>query len=361
MKRTRIFIDPGHGGRDPGAVANGMRESDIVLQVSLILRNILQNDGIEVIMSRTSDITLTLLQRTQMANNSDADFFISIHTNAGGGTGAETFISATKQQDRPFATTINDNYVRIMGLRNRGVRLDTQAFVGSLHVLRQTRMPAILVELAFIDSPLNNPDVNILRNRRNDMAQALSVGIVEFLGIDLNIPNVASWAVDAWYWAINYNITDGARPIESVTRQEAITILYRYNLLAYQSGFGINPNTSQIDIPNADNWAIVPLSWAMSLNISDGTRPKDNITRQEFITILYRYTMRLMIDSQAAATLDTNIEENEQNNTFNDVANWALDAWLWAIKISLSDGTRPTDSITRQEVVTLIYRHTNRL
>lgn len=179
----KIYIDAGHGGRDPGAVGNGMRESDIVLEVSRTLGNILTQAGVDVRYSRTDDSFPAISERWGAANSWGADYFISIHANAGGGTGAETFIAATKQGDRAFAQAVNDTLAAAMGLRNRGVKLDTQAAVGSLGVLRNTRMPALLIELAFIDSPASNPDVNILRNRRADMAQALAKGILEFTGM----------------------------------------------------------------------------------------------------------------------------------------------------------------------------------
>ena len=184
MSRKRIFIDAGHGGHDPGAVGNGMRESDIALEVSNALSGLLKSAGVETILSRTSDRAVTINERWQAANAQRADYFISIHVNAGGGTGAETFIAATKPQDREFASVVNDTYAEAMGLRNRGVKLDSTTRHGSLGVLRHTTMPAILVELAFIDSPPGNPDVNILRDRRQEMAEALAAGVFRFLGIE---------------------------------------------------------------------------------------------------------------------------------------------------------------------------------
>lgn len=122
MSRHKIFIDPGHGGRDPGAVGNGMRESDIVLDVSRLLGNIIEAAGIDVTLSRTDDRALTVNERWQAANAWAATHFISVHVNATGGTGSETFIAATKQGDRPFALAVNDTYAIAMGLRNRDYR-----------------------------------------------------------------------------------------------------------------------------------------------------------------------------------------------------------------------------------------------
>ncbi|MCL2531598.1 MAG: N-acetylmuramoyl-L-alanine amidase [Oscillospiraceae bacterium] len=182
-EQHKIFIDPGHGGRDPGAVGNNLRESDINLAVSLRLGELLRAAGVDVRFSRTTDTLPVFAERARSANTWGADYFVSVHANAGGGTGGETFIAATKPQDRPFAQAINDPYCAAMGLRNRGVKLDSVTPRGRFDALRSANMPAILVELAFIDSPLHNPDVPILRNRRNDMAQALADALLSYLGV----------------------------------------------------------------------------------------------------------------------------------------------------------------------------------
>lgn len=182
----KIFLDAGHGGRDPGAVNNAfnLRESDIVLEVSQNLAAILTEAGFEVRQSRTADAFIKIDERWRVANAWGADYFISIHANAGGGTGAETFISATKQDNRIFAQTVNDTYAAAMGLSNRGVKLDSTTRHGSLGVLRWSRMPAILVELAFIDSPAHNPDLSILQFKRDVMAESLAKGIFKYLDIE---------------------------------------------------------------------------------------------------------------------------------------------------------------------------------
>lgn len=86
----KIFIDPGHGGKGPGAIGNNLQEKDINLSVALKLRALLEKQGIEIKLSRSTDTYLTINKRYQLANAWNADYFISIHCNAGGGTGAET-------------------------------------------------------------------------------------------------------------------------------------------------------------------------------------------------------------------------------------------------------------------------------
>ena len=95
---TKIFIDPGHGGTDPGAVGNGLQEKNLTLSIATQIRDMLvsEYENVEVRMSRTGDTTLSLTERTNMANSWGADYFLSVHINAGGGTGFESFIHTTK-------------------------------------------------------------------------------------------------------------------------------------------------------------------------------------------------------------------------------------------------------------------------
>jgi len=184
-KKPKIFIDEGHnptGFWNAGASANGMTEQDIVWDVGNYLAQILRND-FDIRRSRPTRTTVlgtdnnsSVNARWQMSNNWGADYFISIHVNAGKGTGAETFYF--NADAREFAQTVQTHYYRAMGLRNRQTVKTNQ-----WAVLRMTNCPAILLELAFIDSPLHNPDVNILRHRRYQMAQAIAKGIYKYFDI----------------------------------------------------------------------------------------------------------------------------------------------------------------------------------
>jgi N-acetylmuramoyl-L-alanine amidase len=156
---TKIFIDPGHGGRDPGAVANGMQEKELALQIGLRMRDILLNeyDGVQVRMSRDRDVFVSLEDRARMANNWGADYFVSIHHNAGGGTGFESFIH-TSQASRTVAlrNVVHDEIMRMLsGVRDRGKK------AANFAVLRLTRMPAVLTENLFVD---NANDARLLRD-----------------------------------------------------------------------------------------------------------------------------------------------------------------------------------------------------
>ena len=191
-----ICLDPGHGGRDPGAVGNGMRESDIVLEVCHFLRQILEKYGVRVQMTRSTDVALTVNERWQVANTVNADLFLSIHVNAfnlSSANGAETFIfdngSERTRQSRAFGSELLRRFVAETGIRDRGVRLDGQSqHSGGLGVLRNTRMPATLFELAFISADSQFPDVRTLRDRRQEMAMILAEGVLAYLQIETPPP-----------------------------------------------------------------------------------------------------------------------------------------------------------------------------
>lgn len=147
---TKIFIDPGHGGRDPGAVANGLQEKDIVLTIAQQMRYMLEDYAdVEVTMSREDDRFVRLSERAQMANEWGADYFVSVHVNAGGGTGFESFI----WNGNVFQATIaNQNVVHAEIVRHIG-GTDRGKKRANFAVLRETSMPSILTENMFIDRP----------------------------------------------------------------------------------------------------------------------------------------------------------------------------------------------------------------
>src|SRR5690625_830321 len=149
---TKIFIDPGHGGSDPGAVANGLREKDLTLDIAKRIEKYLDDNfmGHTIRMSRTTDKTMSLKQRTDDANRWGADFFLSVHINAGGGTGYEDFIYnrlSNSSRTAKLRDTIHAEVVKEQkAWRNRGKKK------ANFHVLRESRMSAMLTENGFIDT-----------------------------------------------------------------------------------------------------------------------------------------------------------------------------------------------------------------
>ena len=166
-----VFLDPGHGGRDPGAVYNGLREKDLNMSIYRKLRSELEKLGYTVLTSRDSDVYMDYVtERSEMVNKTDADVFISIHFNATGVPGAnrsgvETYIYEPDEDIKPrinkvahddptrlseskrLADNIHNSVVSVAGANDRGVHGSNYA------VLRETIKPAVLLELGYIDSP----------------------------------------------------------------------------------------------------------------------------------------------------------------------------------------------------------------
>lgn len=148
---VKIYIDPGHGGTDPGAIGNGLEEKNVTLAIATRVRNMLVNEysNATVRMSRTGDQTVSLLQRTNDANAWGADYYMSIHINSGGGTGYEDFIHNALSDSSSTAqlrNTIHAEIVKLNEMQNRGKKKD------NFHVLRESNMPAMLTENGFIDN-----------------------------------------------------------------------------------------------------------------------------------------------------------------------------------------------------------------
>lgn len=165
----RIFIDPGHGGSDPGASGNGVVESHKNLEIALKVGAILQGKGYAVNYSRTNNAYVSLSDRAYLANVWGADLFVSIHANSFTGSdayGTETYLHPYGGPvSLDYATRINNALVNHLGLHNRGVK------TADFAVLRDTSMPAVLVETAFVSNP---SDAEKLRNNPQGFANAIA-------------------------------------------------------------------------------------------------------------------------------------------------------------------------------------------
>ncbi len=172
----KVFIDPGHGGSDPGATGNGLNEKDVVLEISKKVGNILTQNGVTVECSRTNDTAISLDGRAQHANNWGASLFVSIHANSASSsaaTGTECFTYPTADaQNKQLSANIARAIANKFGIANRGHK------EADFAVLRLTNMPAILVETAFIN---NTSDANLLKNRQGDFAQVIADEILKVI------------------------------------------------------------------------------------------------------------------------------------------------------------------------------------
>ena len=190
---TKIYIDQGHNpeGINAGAEGFDLREQDINYAVGIDLRDILQADGrFEVRVSRpTPETTLgtsnatSLAARVNGANEWGADYFISIHCNASenpAANGSEVYVFRDTGAAADLAAAVLAAIVARVGTKDNGVRVNP-----ALYVLRRTRMPAILVELAYIT---NAADVQKLQNDQYAFAYAIYEGLCTYLGLSPNVP-----------------------------------------------------------------------------------------------------------------------------------------------------------------------------
>ena len=167
----KVFIDAGHGGSDPGALGFGYRESDLNLQIAKKIESKLKSRGIDVKMSRTSDIYYSLSERAEMANDYGADAFVSIHQNSAesaSANGIETYYNRNKEEEKPLSNDVQTQVINKTGATNRGVKN------AEFTVLVKSNMISALVECGFIS---NESEVKNLSD--SDYQDKLATGIAD--------------------------------------------------------------------------------------------------------------------------------------------------------------------------------------
>ncbi len=220
-----VVIDAGHGGKDPGAVANGVREKDINLRVARLMADMLKKEGLRVVLTRSTDVYLQLSQRTSIAIKEDADAFVSLHCNAlpkgRSAQGMEIYLMALPSDKHAMELALIENrelvggglesseavdrrtrmLLKILGDMQQNVKIqESTSFAEILYrkggakkltmrrvaqapffVLRGAGMPSVLVEMGYLT---NKAEAAMLKNAnyQKRIAEALSAGIVEFLG-----------------------------------------------------------------------------------------------------------------------------------------------------------------------------------
>ncbi|MEL6158082.1 MAG: N-acetylmuramoyl-L-alanine amidase [Cyanobacteria bacterium J06554_11] len=173
--RFTVVLDPGHGGRDPGAVGiNGLQEKQVVNDITPQVAEILRAQGVNVVLTRDRDLEIDLAPRVQIAERVNATIFVSIHANAISMSrpdvnGLETFYASDAGQR--LANTVHSTVLSEMGMRDRRVRS------ARFYVIRRTSMPAILIETGFVTGAEDAPN---LANPawRERMATAIARGIL---------------------------------------------------------------------------------------------------------------------------------------------------------------------------------------
>ncbi len=169
----KIVLDAGHGGEDPGAVQMGRQEKDDNLQLTLAVGEILENNGLDIVYTRTTDVYQTPFQKAQIANQAMADYFISFHRNSSSipnqYNGVETLVYDKSGIKLEMAENINAALEGV-GFQNLGVKERP-----GLVVLRRTNMPALLVEVGFINSEIDNA---LFTDKFQEIAQAIAGAIM---------------------------------------------------------------------------------------------------------------------------------------------------------------------------------------
>lgn len=173
----KIFISAGHGGSDPGAVANGLKEKDINLNALLACQAELVRHGVTVVCSRTTDADDPVHQEVKEANASGADMAISFHANAGGGDGFEAFYYSTNAKGKKLAG-LCEKYVKAMGQNSRGLKTGDH-----LYFIRKTTIPAVLVESFFVDN-VKDKMIGDTVAEQKAFGVAYAKAILEYFGIE---------------------------------------------------------------------------------------------------------------------------------------------------------------------------------
>ena len=191
----KVFIGVGHGGKDPGACANGFEEADLNLDIALSVNSELVRHGVSVQMSRTKDENDDINDEIKECNAFNPDLAVDIHNNAGGGDGAEVYYHYKGGTSKTLADNILSEVVKI-GQNSRGSKTKLNSAGKDYYgFIRETKPPAVIVECAFVD---NKTDIQIIDTaaERKTMGIAIAKGILKTLGIAFIEP-VASKPVEA--------------------------------------------------------------------------------------------------------------------------------------------------------------------
>ena len=174
--KPTVVLDPGHGGRDPGAVANGLREKDLNLRLAHKIAPALS--GAQVILTRESDIFVSLKDRVALAARAEADIFVSLHANAGGGHGFESYVYQGLGRNDPARKMRSIIHQRTMKTLSRWDIRDRGKKDSAFYVLRYNKSPALLIESLFID---NQKEAELWRDPlfAELLASAIAMGIME--------------------------------------------------------------------------------------------------------------------------------------------------------------------------------------
>lgn len=179
-----VYVDAGHGGKDSGAVANGIKEKELNLNIALKVRDKLKAKGVSVVMNRETDVFVDFKDTATHANSVNPDVFVSIHNNSStssSANGIETFY--TKSIDVPLGEYIHNNLIKYTGAYDRGLKEDIY------YVTNHTKMPAVLVEGGFLTN-VNEAAKLKLDEYQEKIANAIVDGAMDYLTNNVSLSNL---------------------------------------------------------------------------------------------------------------------------------------------------------------------------
>nr|DAW67214.1 MAG TPA: Cell wall hydrolase autolysin [Caudoviricetes sp.] len=402
MSKT-ICVDAGHGGKDSGAVGNGLLEKDIVLNIAKILKVQLLEKGFNICMTRENDTFIELKDRCIIANKAKADIFVSIHCNSAenkSAYGFEIYHSQGSIQGQKLSAdiklSINEN--------KEIIRTDRGIKTANFTVLTGTNMPAVLVETAFIS---NIEDSKILKAKQSEFATAICKGICTYFGIKttsadkksksgtqiLSKPTVSIEQMKEWAKSKNDNaefiklselyyklsIERGINPAVSYAQFSHETgFLYKIKSAAGLDESYHNPCGLKVPQGGGDydkNAHMKFATWQdgisahldhLALYAGAKGYPRENTLDPRHFPYLFdsATTVEELGGKWAPSTeygqkLLNYVREMESIKTMEktqEVSNWAKDSWEKATELKLIDGTRPQDTVTRQELAAVAVR-----
>lgn len=197
---AKVFLSAGHGGTDPGAVANGLYEKTVNLNVLLACKSELERHGVTVICSRTKDENDPVTQEVKEANASGADIALSFHINAGGGDGFEAYYYSSSKKGKKLAS-LCEKYVKKLGQNSRGLKSGNK-----LHFVKGTSMVAVLVESFFVDNKKDKTIGDTIAEQ-NAFGEAYAKAILEYFDITYKSKKIYRVQVGAYKSKANAEAT----------------------------------------------------------------------------------------------------------------------------------------------------------
>ena len=211
----KVFIGVGHGGSDPGAVANGVKEKDLNLSIALACKDMLEKHGVSVKLSRTKDENDSISEEVAECNAYAPDLAVSIHNNAGGGDGAEVFYHYGGGKSKALAENILSEIVKV-GQNSRGAKVRKNSSGKDYYgFIREVSAPSVIVECAFVD---NASDLQILatESQRKSMGEAIAKGILKTLGIEIQAETGTIYRVQVGAYLVKENAVAMQKKIKAV-------------------------------------------------------------------------------------------------------------------------------------------------